>query len=318
MTNARSSGITSRRSPTQPSGVCSHQCPAGTSARGTAPISRLAVVIVLAGSQVVGFGLGPVRGATTLPDEPGAIRLDGPSYAAIVADVDGDGVPELVRVTGTGGDGTGIGVEVWQQTADGSWDIMAPATPLQRAHGPDEAVFAPIDPNGLAPARVGDGVRLLSWHQAGKERVLAIVNAAYAASDAGPCCLTVWEVTQPAGAGPPILRLMANPHLGGGTVFSVDMDGDGTDELATLAAGGQNAPSSFSVLRWIVNTSPEFLGSPYLSGMANQRFGSTGGGSSAFPLLDTRTARAGSGLLTETRFSPAFSALKRQVWDVIG
>jgi hypothetical protein len=225
------------------------------SARGTAPISRLAVVIVLAASQVLVFGSVPVRGADTIPDEPGAIRIDGPSFAALVADVDGDGTAELVRITTTGGDGTGLGVEIWRQAADGSWDITAPAVPLLRGETP--AAVGSIGPRDLTPATVGDAVRLLLWHHAGKARVLAVVNAANAGTNADQCCLTVWDVTQPAGGDPPLLRLLIDTHGGGGTIFAVDMDGDGTDELAIYDEGGQNTPggqttpASFRVLRWI-------------------------------------------------------------------
>src|SRR5437588_2599816 len=137
------------------------------STRGTARISRPAVVIVLAASQVALFGLGPVHAATTLPDEPGAVRIDGPSYAALVTDVDGDGVSELVRITNTGGDGTGLGVEIWRQAGDGSWDITGLAVPLRRGV---------INADYLMPATVGDSVRLLRWRQAGRDRVLAVVE----------------------------------------------------------------------------------------------------------------------------------------------
>lgn len=215
------------------------------SARGTAPISRLAVMLMLAASQLIGLGPGPVRGAASLPDEPGAIRIDGPSYAALVADVDGDGIPELVRVTGTGGDGTGIGVEVWRQATDGSWGITALAVPLFRGHG---------GADNLVAAVVGDGVRLLSWHLAGKERVLAVVNAGNAETDGAACCLTVWDVSEPPGGGAPALRLLINTHQGGGIVFAVDMDADGTDELAVPVPGGETAPPSFSVLKWSAGT----------------------------------------------------------------
>jgi hypothetical protein len=221
------------------------------STRGTAPLSRLAVAtalaIALGAAQLLALDLGAARGAATIPDEPDAFRIDGPSFASLVADVDGDGVADLVRVTTTGGDGTGLGVEVWRKADDEKWDITAPATPLLRGASPEEEIVGGVaDKDGLVPARVGDGVRLLLWHEAGRAHALAVVNGLNSAT----CCLAVFEVTQPPRGGPPVLRLLINTHRSGDMVFALDMNGDGTDELAIHVPGADNVLPSFSVLTW--------------------------------------------------------------------
>lgn len=211
--------------------------------------TRVALVALLASALSAVGGVRAAMGDATIPDEVGAIRLDGPSYSTLVADLDGDGVRELVRVTTTGGDGTGLGVEVWRQAKDGSWDLTAPAVELRRAAAPGDRLKGIVDKDGTLPAKVGDGVRLLLWHQGSRERALAVVNGTDPTSSAF-CCLTVWEVTEPAAGGPPRLRLLANTQLGGDTVFAADMNGDGTDELAVYESGGQNTRASFDVMGW--------------------------------------------------------------------
>ena len=232
-------------------------------------IAALAVVALLSLGAVI------VRGAETIPDEPDAVLVDGPSHAAIVADVDGDGQPELVRITDLAPGGIQLGVEIWQQGLDGRWGITAPAVPLQRGRSAAERTAgASGDRDDMQPALANDSVRLLLWREGGRAHVLAVVNAGNAVGDQVPCCLTVWEVTEPLGGGAPSLTLLVNTHGGGDTVFAVDMDGDGTDELAVRVPAGANTPAGFGVLRrtagrFIVTSQPLNAGDvaqPYLLG----------------------------------------------------
>ena len=218
-------------------------------ARGTR--LRLAFIAALTVAALSALEPPTVRGAATVPDEPGAVLVEGPTYAAIVADVDGDGQPELVRVTHSGVDGSRLAVEIWRQRPDETWVATAPAVVLRRGRGPGEDLIStPSDRDNLTPL-LGDGsVRLLLWHEGGRAHLLAVVNAGSPAGDQGPCCLTIWEVTEPAAGGPPTLTLLMDTHRGGDTAFAVDMDGDGTDELAVREPAGANSPPGFSVLRW--------------------------------------------------------------------
>jgi len=222
---------------------------ASAGARGTR--LRLALIAALAFTALPALGPAAIRGAATVPDEPGAVLVDGPTYAAIVADVDGDGLPELVRVTHSGADGSRLAVEIWRQRPDQTWAATAPAVALRRGRGiGEDLISTPSDRDNLTPLLADGTVRLLLWHQGGRSHVLAVVNAGSSPGDQAPCCLTVWEVTEPAGGGPPVLTLLMETHRGGDTAFAVDMDGDGTDELAVREPAGANSASGFSILRW--------------------------------------------------------------------
>ena len=199
-------------------------------ARGTR--LRLALIAALAVAALPALGPPTVRAAATVPDEPGAVLVDGPTHAAIVADVDGDGQPELVRVTDLAAGGIQMGVEIWHQGRNGRWAITAPPMPLR--HGistAERAAGVTGDRDGMLPALANDLVRLLLWRQGGRAHVFAVVNAGTAPGDQGPCCLTVWEVTEPAADGPPTLTLLMDTHRGGDTRNS------------TVAGSGLASPS---------------------------------------------------------------------------
>ena len=222
-------------------------------ARGTGLLAAsVALSLALASSAFALLGVTLVRGAATLPDEPGAFRIDGPSFAALVADVDGDGLSELVRITSTGIDGSRMAVEIWRQAKDGTWSITGPPAPLRRGHSPEEVISGAVDPDNLAPALADDSARLLLWREGGRVHVLAVVNAGSSAGDRSPCCLTVWQVTERRGGGPPALTLLIDTQRGGDTVYAVDMDGDRNDELAVREPGpaGLGSAAAFNVLRW--------------------------------------------------------------------
>jgi len=245
-------------------------------ARGTGLlVARIVLVATLAVAALQGLGAAAVHGATTIPDEPETVLVDGPSHAAVVADVDGDGQPELVRITDLAPGGIQLGVEIWRQGRDGRWAITAPAVPLGRGRSAAErAAGVSGDRENMLPALANDSVRLLLWREGGRARVLAVVNAGNGPGDQVPCCLTVWEVTEPLGGGAPSLTLLIDTQRGGDTVFAVDMDGDGTDELAVREPAAANTPAGFSVQRWtagrfIVTSQPLNAGDvaqPYLLG----------------------------------------------------
>src|SRR5213078_5281170 len=100
------------------------------------------------------------------------------------------------------------------------------------------------------PLLADDSTRLVVWHQGGQARLLAAVNTNRSADEAAPCCLTIWEVTQASVGGSPNLTLLADTRHAGDTVYAMDMDGDGSEELAVLAPAAPVSSGEVSVLRW--------------------------------------------------------------------
>jgi hypothetical protein len=205
----------------------------------------VALVLALAGLAFGPDATTPARAAATIQEEPGAFRIDGPTYSALVADVDGDGRRELVRITNWGIDQTVMAVEIWHEALNGAWSITGPAVQLRRGPSVEERRSGVTDGNGLVPVRVGAAARLVSWRQSGRTHVLAVVNASSPTGPESPCCLTVWEVTGSV-AGPPRLTLLIDTQRGGEVAYAVDLDGDGNDELAVR----DGVMAAFSVLRW--------------------------------------------------------------------
>lgn len=177
----------------------------------------------------------PARGA----DESSTQLLPGTSPAAIVADLDGDGMRELVRLT----TGPGIGearVEAWGHDG-GEW-VMAGSVALRQADEERDA-SQPVDP-GAHPGT------LLIWRLDGRERVLALSGGTGSESaDGSTCCLTIAEVVRN-GSG---IALRQLPHGGGAPLFLhvLDVDADGTDELALFgSADGDGQVTTIELLRW--------------------------------------------------------------------
>lgn len=169
---------------------------------------------------------------TAIPAEPGAMLLNAPTYGAIVGDVAGDGSRDLVRLVASTGDSGQMAVDVWRWTSSG-WADLGEA-PLRRGVGVDEklAQTGLVGKDGMRPVHVTDAARLLIWHDGTRDRVLVAVTATVAYPPASPCCLTLWEVRAPAsGTGPPTLHLLIDTQRPATAIQSLDMDGDGIDEL---------------------------------------------------------------------------------------
>ena len=200
----------------------------------------MALLLAVAAIALAPSGAALASGVSGVPDEPDALRVAGPSYAALAADLDGDGQQELVRLTAIGRDTNQLAVDIWHLTGKGVWGSTGPAAPMAVAS----------DKGEMARALVSDTSRLLVWHQGRRERVLAVVNSSTPLGDATPCCLTIWEVDLPSPGESPSLKLLIDTRRGGDAVYAVDMDGDGTDELAARIPAGGSSPAAFSVLHW--------------------------------------------------------------------
>ena len=170
---------------------------------GRAAVATLVAVAVL---SVAGT---PVR--ATDPNQP--VVLPGSSSVAVVADLDGDGEREVVRIVPGGASNK---LEAWQAVG-GTWQV-ADATwrAVTSSEVPTPGFAGPMT---LVPLRVD-----------GRERVLLATSRVDLSDAYGQaCCLELHDVTLVDG------ELQINPMTssGGpaGQVIAADLDADGTDEL---------------------------------------------------------------------------------------
>jgi len=127
--------------------------------------------------------------------------LPGTTLTALIADLDGDGQGEIVRVVREPGGGPRA-VNVWTHAGFGWSDLGSAPLPLA------------TDDDGGITQSANAATALLLWRDAGRDRVLAL-SAALISDDpiGGTCCLTVSEVrTTPGGR----VDLSSPQRIGGG------------------------------------------------------------------------------------------------------
>ena len=178
-----------------------------------------------------------------VPEESGAFVLpDAPILQTVVADLDGDGRREVVRLVRGGGDA--VLAEVWVERGP-RWALLG---------NPVEVV---------PPARVGPRldevfqatpVRLLVRRVAGAERVTVASQPHFEEIDVGePCCLLLHDLRiDPGGV---VRRVdVAGPNDFADSILVIDLDGDGTDEVLSTQslppAGDISYPILGRVHRW--------------------------------------------------------------------
>jgi hypothetical protein len=182
------------------------------------------------------------RAVTEIPDEPGAIVLpDAAILQVVAADLDADGSREVVRmVRGTGDSAL---AEVWSHGSDG-WALAG--EPVQV----------------LAPARVGPRVdevyagvplRMLVHRAGSAEQVIVASQPRFDEIDSGPpCCLVLHRLVLDGGSVSRVAVAQAADPVG--SIYAIDLDGDGTDELLTSTSldplGGISFPVRAGVYRW--------------------------------------------------------------------
>lgn len=212
---------------------------------------RLLAASLLAGVSTIGpVGPAPAAAVRTVPAEV-VHPLDsaGPTFAAMVGDVDGDGQRELVRLVPWATNPGQLAVEVVSVAPDGRprphGDALlqrgATVEDVSRGRRPDEA--------NLLPVGAREAARLIAWQVGGRERVLA---AAMGTVDVPrPCCLTLWAVELDE-AGDARLALIGDTSLSGAWVRVADLDDDDTDELVVLETPDPAADGDLrvAVLRW--------------------------------------------------------------------
>jgi hypothetical protein len=200
---------------------------------------------VVALALVIGTAWPPTgaKATTAIPSGQTGTVLPGVTVTAIVGDVDGDGIRELVRLTPRDGDVGHVAVEVVSIGSDGRPQLHGQAL-LERGAGVEEHLQPGPRPDehNLLPARIDEPARLLAWHLSGVEQVLAVAIGTLVARP--PCCLTIWRVGVSGGA--TVLSATGDADGGAEQIRAVDMDADGTDELVVVRAA-----EAISVLRWV-------------------------------------------------------------------
>ncbi|HTE65000.1 MAG TPA: FG-GAP repeat protein, partial [Candidatus Binatia bacterium] len=191
----------------------------------------------------------PTVAVTAIPDEAGFGPPLG-ARSAIVGDVDGDGVRELVAIRRWQNDPGRLAVEVIR--IDDSGRLSPGGQVLLRRHASPEDLLtggARPDDEGMLVVGAAEPARLLAWRVDGVERVIvAGVGTEGLPRPSGP---TLWEVgLDPSGATE--LRFLYDSQAAGSSIHAIDLDGDGTDELVIGEPPETESPSEVQlrILRW--------------------------------------------------------------------
>ncbi len=269
---------------------------------------------------VVGAPLLPPRApeaATPVVDTPGAAMLpEASTYDVVAADVDGDGVNEIVRLT-DGGEGA-IDLEAWRIGAGGGAERIGPAIEVGRP------TFG-IDPGELVYA--GTPHRLVARRIEGVMRATLVRQPRFdePALDVA-CCLLLHDVVASGGA----INLVEVAERGhaADAVLAIDLDGDRTDELLVTRSlpplGQTTFPTDARVLRWTGSRfSPPTLTnlgigsgfSPFVLGDTDGVPGDEAGYIAAQSRLHRVTLREGDGLVAESADAGVLAAVAVAVGD---
>ncbi len=172
----------------------------------------------------------PINAATAIPDE-GAVQLRGDrATAAMVADVDGDGSRELVRLLPWSTNPGQMAVELTQIDAgvvEARGDALLERTATSET---SDLQRRPSDDN-LLPLGVGEPARLLAWHEDGRESVLVATIGSTGLPR--PCCLTLWRIGLDS-RGSTAAVLVQQSSISAASILAADLDADGTDELVVV------------------------------------------------------------------------------------
>ena len=193
----------------------------------------LAAVLLGAASSFVPSTLAAADDATqVLPDI---------TVTALTADLDGDGDREVVRLVQDEGNTLDFTVDSWEHDGAG-WSMVGSAR------------MPRVPEAGEGFVESGQAATLLLWRQGGLERVLALAAALVPGVQTGEtCCLTIFEVHASGGGGID-LSLLHRADEGAQSLWSADVDGDGSDELvlheAQYGMTEDEQIARLQVLRW--------------------------------------------------------------------
>ncbi len=220
---------------------------------GPMPATRVlpvrAAVLGLAVATVISWVPGSILGASAIPADQTGQVLAGTPISAIVGDIDGDGVRELIRLGPRDDDPVHLAVEVLEEGPGGDV-ISAGSAPLERMASVTEQLsgLPRPDENNLLQARVDEPARLIAWHDHGRERVLAVAIGTL--RNARACCLSIYAVER--GGDGIRLRFMSDTMRSADQIRAVDMNADGTDELVVTEPRQDANPDvlPLAVLTW--------------------------------------------------------------------
>ncbi|HEX5395739.1 MAG TPA: hypothetical protein VFX74_01490 [Candidatus Limnocylindria bacterium] len=197
-------------------------------------------------------------GPPPLPGEPGAQVLDGLTFGAIVADLDGDGTRELVRLV-TKSDSPGLlAIDGWRVDGD-AWRSIGEVG-LTRAASVNEILSErPARRNPQRPVGVDEPARFLIWNDGQREHLLVATIAA--SLEPVACCLTVWDVGESDGR--LALRQLLSTQGNATSILSLDLDGDAADELFITQQPDPRGPNEvpIRIYDWNGNGFDERIGS---------------------------------------------------------
>ncbi len=209
-------------------------------------IGPMLAALVLAAAVAGGSVIPPMPqmpdAVAVVPDEPGAFVLsDALTYQAVAADLDADGVKEVVALVQ--GEGTSLMAAAWFEGASGWEPVGEPIEVAPTSPPPGEGSGMWVD----AP------VRLLVRNVAGGERVTIVRQPLLNEPEiAAVCCLVLHDLIISAGSLYPLP--VADPAASVEAISVLDLDGDGTDELLATRSvpplGDTSYPTDAFVYRW--------------------------------------------------------------------
>ena len=181
------------------------------------------MLMVVPSSAVAAGGFAP---------EEGVVEAPGSTYQAVVADLDADGVRELVRLIALPHPSQALAVDIWVEDDDG-WRPVGGPVLLRRE--PDSAEAAAYDRNlvdarGRLRVATPDGTRLVVLRAGGFDRVVVATSVTISHT----CCLSLLGIELSAD-GPRVVSL-ADRLPAADSALALDADGDGSDELLSRDA----------------------------------------------------------------------------------
>lgn len=201
------------------------------------------LAVLLAIGAVVGPSAPRPMAVSVVPDEPGTVVLpDRPTIQAVVADLEGRGMRDLVRLVEDGTRGRVV-AEVWRY-AGGGWARLG-----------EELEVIPGLLNGSRGGAVfgGPPVRLIVRREAERERVTIVRQPHFEPPGREPVCCLQFQDVIVSGSRVGLQAVGSDPEAVD-SVHAIDLDGDGTDELLASRSlpplGRTSYPSQALVFRW--------------------------------------------------------------------
>ena len=189
--------------------------------------SRIAVALA---TGVIAAGIP----APSVAEDFGVQRLPGTTVSALTIDLDGNGSAEVVRLLDS--PGSGFNLEAWDVDDDGRWALQA-------------AVALPIDADAGNSDPRDEVASLVSVTVSGRDELLAVTaRADRRATFGGNCCLRIQHISRD-GPGLAVTTMPIEAALVQ-QLSTLDLDGDGTDELVLAASPDEAGLQRLAIYSW--------------------------------------------------------------------